>query len=154
MHNLKYTIILFILVFCLASCSATANSHAGNNKTSSNFLEINSKNTVSKVANIRHGLIKIKDKNDYQVWSKDVQNWMSVQAFWLAYAEQRGGLTWGQDTVYPPYNQVKELDTMIIQLDSGHCLMEFWHTRWRRANDVRRWDDKFNDYGGCPGVFK
>jgi len=31
--------------------------------------------------------------------------------------------------------------------------MEFIHERWRRANDVRRWDDAFNDYAGCPHVF-
>ncbi|MDX1406343.1 MAG: hypothetical protein R3192_17540, partial [Woeseiaceae bacterium] len=64
-----------------------------------------------------------------------------------------GGLTWGRRTDYPPYDQVDELDTMIIELESGPCLMEFFHTRWRRANDVRRWDAAFNEYGGCPNVF-
>lgn len=32
--------------------------------------------------------------------------------------------------------------------------MEFFHNRWRRANDVRRWDPLFNEHGGCPDVFK
>ncbi len=42
---------------------------------------------------------------------------------------------------------------MIIEVESGPCLMEFFHTRWRRANDVRRWVAAFNEYGGCPDVF-
>jgi hypothetical protein len=32
--------------------------------------------------------------------------------------------------------------------------MALFHSRWRRANDVRRWDPKFNDYAGCPEVFE
>jgi hypothetical protein len=31
--------------------------------------------------------------------------------------------------------------------------MQFHHEKWRRAQDVNRWDDKFNLYGGCPYVF-
>ena len=69
-------------------------------------------------------------------------------------AGRRGGLTWGSGTEYPPYAEVSELDTFLVQVDEGTCLMEFFHERWRRANDVRRWDDAFNNYGGCPHVFK
>ncbi|MEM7020091.1 MAG: hypothetical protein AAF512_22465, partial [Pseudomonadota bacterium] len=61
---------------------------------------------------------------------------------------------WGQGTEYPSYKDVSEFDTFIVELDSGACLMEFFHSRWRRAQDVRRWDEKFNAYGGCPDVFK
>ena len=78
---------------------------------------------------------------------------MDLETFWDRDADRRGGLTWGRRTDYPPYNKVKELDTMIIEVESGPCLMEFFHTRWRRANDVRRWDVTFNEYGGCPDVF-
>jgi hypothetical protein len=31
--------------------------------------------------------------------------------------------------------------------------MQFFHQRWRRANDVQRWNDRFNDYAGCAHVF-
>ncbi len=65
-----------------------------------------------------------------------------------------GGLTWGERDTYPEYSLVKERDLLIIKLDSGSCLMEFFHGRWRRANDVRRWDTKFSDVAGCPRVFE
>ncbi|MEM7284408.1 MAG: hypothetical protein AAF438_22640 [Pseudomonadota bacterium] len=82
------------------------------------------------------------------------EEWLDPVAFWRAYAERRGGLTWGQSADYPPYRDVSEQDLFMVELDSGLCLMEFWHSRWRRANDVRRWGDEFNQFGGCPDVFK
>ena len=88
-----------------------------------------------------------------QAWSNQDESWVDLETFWLRYAESRGGLTWGRRTEYPSYDQVSEFDTMIIELESGPCLMEFFHTRWRRANDVRRWDPAFNDYAGCATVF-
>ena len=78
---------------------------------------------------------------------------MDVETFWLNYAKSKGGLTWGKSTSYPEYEKVKEGDTILIQLNQGPCLMEFFHSRWRRANDVKRWDDSINEYGGCPYVF-
>ena len=88
-----------------------------------------------------------------EAWDTSNSEWVPLETFWERYADRRGGLTWGRRADYPPYRQVNELDTMIIELDSGPCLMEFFHTRWRRANDVRRWDSAFNEYGGCPHVF-
>lgn len=82
-------------------------------------------------------------------WSADVD----TEAFWLSYAESKGGLTWGRGTEYPEYEKVKEGDTLLIEVKQGPCLMEFFHSRWRRANDVRRWDESVNNYGGCPHVF-
>lgn len=76
-----------------------------------------------------------------------------IEAFWLEYSDARGGLTWGTGTEYPLYSQVEEGDTFLVQLSQGPCLMEFFHSRWRRANDVRRWDETMNDFGGCPYVF-
>ncbi len=76
-----------------------------------------------------------------------------IEAFWLQYADSKGGLSWGKSSDYPPYEEVKEGDTLLIQLEQGPCLMEFFHSRWRRANDVRRWDPSVNAYGGCPYVF-
>ena len=90
---------------------------------------------------------------DLEAWDSPSMEWVDLETFWIRYADRRGGLSWGRRTEYPPYEQVSELDTMIIELESGPCLMEFFHTRWRRANDVRRWDPAFNEYGGCPHVF-
>ena len=68
----------------------------------------------------------------------------NVESFWMKYARSKGGLTWGKSASYPEYEKVKEGDTLLIQLKQGPCLMEFFHSRWRRANDVRRWDDSIN----------
>ena len=95
--------------------------------------------------------------NDYQgqptAWDAEKNQWVDLEQFWLNYAERKGGLTWGRGADYPPYEQVKEFDTFMVEVKQGPCLMEFFHSRWRRANDVRRWDEAFNQYGGCPYVF-
>lgn len=88
-----------------------------------------------------------------QAWDAEQEMWLSPQQFWRNYADRKGGLTWGERNDYPPYAQVQEFDTLLIKLESGSCLMEFFHSRWRRANDVRRWDDRFNRYSGCARVF-
>jgi hypothetical protein len=93
------------------------------------------------------------DVNNGKIWNADSRQWQGIEAFWLEYAQGRGGLTWGRSSEYPPYNEVKEFDTLMIELEQGPCLMEFFHQRWRRANDVRRWNDAVNDFGGCPYVF-
>ncbi|QQX79425.1 hypothetical protein JK628_18125 [Shewanella sp. KX20019] len=87
-------------------------------------------------------------------WEQSSQQWLTVEKFWQHWADSRGGLTWGSSETYPAYEQVKERDTFLIELKGGTCMMEFWHSRWRRANDVRRWDDAFNDYSACPHVFE
>lgn len=92
--------------------------------------------------------------NPDQVWDANQSEWVSPVNFWHSYAQRSGGITWGQTSEYPEYNQVKEHDTLLIEVDSGLCLMEFFHSRWRRANDVRRWDPQFNEYAGCPDVFR
>lgn len=81
------------------------------------------------------------------------QQGMDIEAFWLDYANSKGGLTYGVTSEYPEYDKVNEGDTMIVELAQGPCLMEFFHSRWRRANDVRRWGEVHNEYGGCPYVF-
>ncbi|MFK7954845.1 MAG: hypothetical protein AB8B96_02025 [Lysobacterales bacterium] len=90
----------------------------------------------------------------FEAWHQASMTWVTPESFWRRYAEGRGGVTWGSGSEYPPYAQVKETDTFLVELDSGSCLMMFWHKRWRRANDVRRWDTRFNDVGACPHVFK
>lgn len=76
-----------------------------------------------------------------------------IEAFWKEYAKSKGGLTWGESSTYPEYDRVKEGDTILIHVAQGPCLMEFFHSRWRRANDVWRWSEAVNEYGGCPYVF-
>lgn len=99
------------------------------------------------------GEIRLSDSGATEAWDALGKQWVGPEDFWMRYAERRGGLTWGRRADYPAYEDVSELDTLIIETDKGPCLMEFFHTRWRRANDVRRWDDEFNKYGGCPHVF-
>lgn len=100
----------------------------------------------------RNGQIRDHD-GEPLAWSAENEQWLSPLDFWKAYAESQGGITWGTTSEYPEYNKVKEFDTILIEVKGGYCLMEFFHNRWRRANDVRRWDPKFNDYAGCPHVF-
>ena len=88
-----------------------------------------------------------------EVWDERARAWVDPESFWLAYAEQGSGRFWGRRDSYPPYGDVAEHDTLLIEGDAGVCLMYFFHSRWRRAQDVRRWDPGFNEIGGCPSVF-
>jgi hypothetical protein len=99
------------------------------------------------------GEVRKTANSSLESWDSQTSEWISLDEFWERYAARRGGITWGKRTAYPAYERVRELDTLMIELESGQCLMEFFHTRWRRANDVRRWDDAFNEYAGCPYVF-
>jgi hypothetical protein len=87
------------------------------------------------------------------VWDAQDKTFRSIEAFWQAYALRSGGKYWGRSAEYPPYNQVNEQDTFLVELDSRVCLMEFFHSRWRRANAVRRWDERYDEYSACPSVF-
>ena len=100
------------------------------------------------------GQIHVLDNGSMEAWDSVGELWLSVESFWLAYADRHGGLTWGRGIDYPPYAEVSVYDTVFVELASGSCLMRFFHTRWRRAQDVRRWDKRFNKYGGCPNVFE
>lgn len=106
------------------------------------------------VAQTADGQIKTDTEGARLAWDVTEQQWVTLEQFWLNYAQRRGGLTWGRGNRYPPYDQVSELDTFLVETEYGPCLMEFFHTRWRRANDVRRWDPAFNEYAGCPHVFE
>ena len=104
-------------------------------------------------AELSNGKVSRNEQGALQAWDNVESEWIDIENFWTRYADRKGGLTWGRKKEYPGYDNVKEFDTIIIELDQGPCLMEFFHSRWRRANDVRRWDDAFNGYGGCPYVF-
>lgn len=102
---------------------------------------------------LRDGQIRRAEKDRLEAWDEVQKQWVGIELFWRRFSERRGGLTWGSRTEYPRYSKVRELDTMIINLPKGPCMMEFFHGRWRRANNVRRWSEEFDEYGGCPYVF-
>ena len=101
----------------------------------------------------RDGEFKTLD-NQKQAYLADKASWVTPEVFWKHYVLKSSGKHWGSSETYPPYDEVNELDTFIVELAAGTCLMEFFHNRWRRANDVRRWDPMFNEHSGCPDVFK
>ncbi len=98
--------------------------------------------------------VSASDSKSSLIWNSDKNQWQEIEKFWLEYADSRGGLTWGRGETYPKYEDVNEFDTFMVELEEGPCLMEFFHRRWRRANDVRRWNPVINHYAGCPYVFK
>lgn len=93
--------------------------------------------------------LNAQDENDRLIWGPQE----NVEKFWERYIASRGGLSWERSATYPEYDKVKEGDTFMVVLEQGPCLMEFFHNRWRRANDVWRWGEDMNNYGGCPYVF-
>ncbi|GAA6153491.1 hypothetical protein [Pseudoteredinibacter isoporae] len=93
--------------------------------------------------------LSAQDAGERLVWDQQE----NVEAFWERYLASRGGLSWERSVHYPEYGQVNEGDTFMVELEQGPCLMEFFHSRWRRANDVWRWGEAMNNYGGCPYVF-
>jgi len=115
----------------------------------------NKKVENSKYSEIKYSHGEVVVKNDkQQVWDSEDKKFISLKEFWINYAKRNGGLTWGQSKTYPPYNDVKEFDLFMVEIGDKICLMEFFHDRWRRANDVRRWDSAFNEYSACSKVFE
>lgn len=86
-------------------------------------------------------------------WDAEKQKWMEIEHFWMSYTKRNGGKAWGTGRVFPNYSEVNEFDTFLYETKKGKCLMAFYHERWRRAQDVERWDERHNEYGGCPFVF-
>ncbi len=101
----------------------------------------------------RHGQTRTVSDGALLAWNNNARQWQSITNFWLDHAARNGGKYWGQSDEYPRYADVSEHDTFLVEIESGVCLMEFFHQRWRRANDVRRWSGAFNSHGGCPDVF-
>lgn len=99
-----------------------------------------------------NGLVRNAD-SDPEAWNATRGEWQPVEDWWLDYAGNSSGRFWGKRRDYPPYGEVNEHDTLLIVEEEGTCLMYFFHERWRRAQDVRRWDPAFNAVLGCPHVF-
>ncbi|MFT5132922.1 MAG: hypothetical protein ACI9SC_001391 [Gammaproteobacteria bacterium] len=102
---------------------------------------------------LQEGQLQKNANDETLVWNAMTNSWMTPESFWQEYGNREGGKHWGRSKEYPVYSQVNELDTLIIEVENGACLMEFWHGRWRRANAVRRWHTAFDEYSGCPYVF-
>ena len=100
-----------------------------------------------------HGDIRKDIDQTLQIWNQQSHNWQDIELFWTHYAQNSNGFYWGKRQTYPVYSDVNEHDTLMIELSQGVCLMEFFHKRWRRANDVKRWNVELNEFGGCPYVF-
>jgi hypothetical protein len=93
------------------------------------------------------------DNDETEVWSASAEKWLPVEDFWLAFANANDGKFWARSSNYPPFSEVTERDSFLVELEQGVCLMYFWHGRWRRAQDVWRWDEGFNQLLSCPYVF-
>ena len=93
-----------------------------------------------------------------QAWHEESKQWLTMEEFWDNYANNHASKgkykNWPASATYPKYEALNEGDTFLVELKDSTCLMQFHHSRWRRANDVRRWDDAFNAYGACPFVFE
>ena len=101
----------------------------------------------------RDGQVHRQDDGQFLAWDAVNGAWLGPDAFWSNFAARERGRNWGSGADFPRYSDVSEHDTFLYQHEAGPCLMYFFHTRWRRANDVWRWGDEFNGYGGCPTVF-
>lgn len=102
----------------------------------------------------RDGQVHIRHDASFLAWDSVSQGWYSLEEFWIRFSERRRGNMWPSSTEFPPYTEVNEHDTILLRTKNGPCLMYFFHTRWRRANDVWRWAPEFSSYGGCPNVFE
>lgn len=133
---LKLTLFTSLVALIFSACASNGK-FSNNEKTASGYS---------------HGEVVVNGAKQ-QAWDSQDNKFLSLEEFWRTYAKRNDGLTWGQSSTYPPYNDVKEYDLFMVEIGSEICLMEFFHDRWRRANDVRRWDSAFNKYSACSKVF-
>ncbi len=104
-------------------------------------------------AGVRDGDVRVLQDGAFLAWNAQTDEWQTPVAFWRSIQARGRGKNWGEGQRYPTYRDVSEHDSFLVHTVNGPCLMYFFHTRWRRANDVWRWGDEFNRYGGCPTVF-
>ncbi|MEM1402594.1 MAG: hypothetical protein AAGG55_04635 [Pseudomonadota bacterium] len=100
-----------------------------------------------------NGEIFLRENGEVLAYRDSSESWVPLEEFWVSYARNSEGRFWGKTADYPVYSKVAEHDTLLEVRDEGVCLMYFFHTRWRRAQDVRRWDPMQNEVLGCPHVF-
>ena len=102
---------------------------------------------------VEDGQVHLMADGSFVAWDSVNELWLVPEDFWRNFAGRERGRTWPAGMEFPPYDAVSEHDTFLYQSEQGACLMYFFHSRWRRANDVWRWGDEFNTYGSCPSVF-
>ncbi len=90
-----------------------------------------------------------------EVWYNENERWVSPERYFELELKRLNGPTYGVIRKYPPYDSVKEWETLINELPDGRqCPMVFFHERWRRLPDVLALDEGLRNYGGCTDVFK
>ncbi len=99
------------------------------------------------------GQVNVQVNGNFLAWDAVEKRWLDAAAFWQAFAKRGRGRVWPSGTQFPPYAELNEHDTFMYEREGRSCLMVFFHTRWRRANDVWRWGPEFNEFGSCPQVF-
>lgn len=52
--------------------------------------------------NFRYGEIRVQEPAI--AWSEDIQEWVSIEQFWMNYAQKRSGITWGKANLYSYYS--------------------------------------------------
>ena len=65
---------------------------------------------------LRDGQILSYDKSSATVWDGQSKSALNIEEFWQAYAKRGGGKYWGRSRDYPPYDEVNEFDTLLIEL--------------------------------------
>ncbi len=100
---------------------------------------------------LRNGQTRLHN-DGFIVWDTQADSWVKPEQFWANYASRKGSRNWGTATTYPPRAKTQPHDVVTIVTPEGVCLMEFYHSRWRRANDVWRWSQRFSNYAGCANV--
>lgn len=90
-----------------------------------------------------------------QVWYDEKQKWVSPETYFELELKRLKGPTYGTVRKYPPYDSVKEWETLIDLSPTGAvCPMVFFHSAWRRLPDVLGLDERLRNYKGCKDVYK
>ena len=101
----------------------------------------------------RDGQVHVQPDGQILLWDAEARRWLETEAYWLSFAERGPGRHWPASSVLPPPEEVGERDKILLRNQMGSCLMYFSHGRWRRANDVLKWSEDLDHFGGCPHVF-
>lgn len=101
----------------------------------------------------RDGQVYVMPDGQIMFWDAETRRWLETEAYWLSFAERGPGRHWPASSVLPPPEEVGEHDKLLLRNQMGSCLMYFSHGRWERANDVWKWSEDLDHFGGCPHVF-
>ena len=101
-----------------------------------------------------------KSGSNIEVYSEHAGRYLGPDSFFeiekVERLQQFGTTDYGtiKGDQYPEYSSVREWDFLTERLSDGsHCVMVFFHSRWRRFGDVLALSDQLRDWGGCARVF-